>query len=231
MCDDDKEINEKLEQYIKRTDKAHNDNIIVDIYTDSSELYYALEEERKSYDLIILDIIMPKKSGVQIGKLIRNKLNDQFTSIAFISSNTKFAMELFRLQPLDFIIKPIQYKRVRKVIDLAYDRAMINRHKFTFEIQGVEYRIPMSKILFIESNARKLVIHTVDNNYNFYGRLDSIYEELKSYGFIHIHKSYLVNIAHISKIEYEKVQLDTGKILPISKNRRGMVRELWDKIM
>lgn len=65
--------------------------------------------------MIFLDIMMPVKSGVEVGKIIRNDLKDNITQIVFISSENKYAMDLFEIRPMNFLIKPFDENDIEKL--------------------------------------------------------------------------------------------------------------------
>ncbi len=59
------------------------------------------------FGLIFLDIEMQYVNGIEAGKIIREKMKDELTKIVYISGSDNYAMELFQVRPLDFLIKPI----------------------------------------------------------------------------------------------------------------------------
>ena len=74
--------------------------------------------EKEQYDIIFLDIMLPQMDGVELGSYIRNVKNDNYTQIVYISSETSYAMELFEVRPLNFLIKPLDEKKIQKVLEL-----------------------------------------------------------------------------------------------------------------
>ena len=80
-------------------------------------------EAGNRFDLIFLDIELLKLSGIDVGNYIRNYLDDLKTSIIYISYNRSYAMRLFKIQPLDFLVKPLQYNSVRESVEMFLKRA------------------------------------------------------------------------------------------------------------
>lgn len=93
-------------------------------------------------------------------------------------------------------------------------------------IRNKKYVIPLDSIYYIESSSRKLIVHTSEQDYTYYQRLDVVETQLPSSEFIRIHKSYLVAFSYIDHFTNYKVILKNGKELSISATRRQAVKEL-----
>ena len=232
ICDDEKEMIDILTEYVKKVQQETGISIHIDEYQDSRILCDKLDSQKVTYDLIILDIMMPGKSGLDVGKMIRHELRDNQTQIAYVSSESKFAMELFDVQPINFLINHVKYSDVRKVIELSAEIVSTNRHMFTYHMgKGNYYKEAVGDIMYFKSDGRKLKIHTVNGDKEFYGKIDDVYEELKSYGFVVIHKSYLVNYIYVSKVYSDLLEMVDGKKLPISRGNKEELKRLWNMVM
>ena len=106
VCDDEVEICALLEM------------MLIDIFRDKgmsceAESFYTGESlckefERRKYDLIFLDIEMDGKSGIDVGRFLRDELGNETVQIVYISAKTEYAMELFEFHPMNFLVKPIE---------------------------------------------------------------------------------------------------------------------------
>lgn len=232
ICDDERETIDILTGYVRKVGLDLDMDIYIDEYEESYKLCDKLEDHKVAYDLIILDIIMPKKSGLDVGYLIRNVLNDNQTQIAYVSSESKFAMDLFNMQPINFLIKPIGYSDVKKVIELTGRIVDTNRHIYTYRKgKGNLCKEITGNIMYFESDNRKLIIHTINGCEEFYGKLNDVYNELKAYGFVIIHKSYLVNYIYVDKVYAEYLVMTNGAKLPISRGNKEDLKRLWNIII
>ena len=91
------------------------------------------------YDLIFLDIEFPKMDGIEIGKYIREIKKDNITQIVYVSGRKKYAMALFPVRPLDFIVKPLEDKQLERVIDIYIDimgDEVYGNAKCPFKLEG-----------------------------------------------------------------------------------------------
>ena len=116
ICDDGKVTSSELERILLNIDKTLNANINIEIWEDGIKLCEYLKSIER-LDLIFLDIELYELSGIQVANYIRNELNDLKTSIVFISHKQNYAMDLFEMQPLDFIVKPLSEEKILKVVD------------------------------------------------------------------------------------------------------------------
>ncbi len=224
ICDDEEQIRTDIEQQLYTMEDEIGEPLEIYTFSDGEPLCEALEHQTH-FDIILLDIMMPHKDGVYVGKLIREKLQDNITQIIYISAEQNYAMELFQVRPVDFLLKPLDVTKLKETFLTALHLIHDSRQLYTFEKQGEIYRIPIGKILYIESHGRVLILHTQTTEYEYYGKLSDVSELLKKYQFLYIHKSYLVNYAMVQKMRRDSVVLENGIELPISRNRRDEVRQ------
>ena len=217
ICDDEELITKRLMRILYSLEKNQSENYDIEVYTDSVKLSEKLLAGKR-YDLIFLDIMMPEKSGVEVGKIIRNDLKDNITQIVFISSENKYAMDLFEIRPMNFLIKPFDENDIEKIINT-------NKHILILEARKELLRIPVSEIRYIESSGRYIIVHDSGGEYKLKGKLNDIYERVKGFGFLFIHKSYIVNNLYIRKYSYDNVELDDNVILPVSRQRREEIKK------
>lgn len=179
-----------------------------------------------SYGLIILDIELKSMNGVAVGKLLREELKDSVTQILYISGKQGYAMELFDLHPLNFLLKPLDAGKLLHCVDEAMEVVNQNLPCFAFTAQRAVYRIPYREIRYFESRNKTVVVHTMKDEYSYVGKLSDIEKEVPSGEFIRIHHSYLVHRPYIRRMQYEQLTLDDGTVLSISQAYRKEVREL-----
>lgn len=86
--------------------------------------------------------------------------------------------------------------------------------------------IPYDDIFYLESMGHLVVIHTKKGDYRSYDRLEKVKERLPG-NFVHCHKSYVVNMDCIQRIDKNRIFLINSKELPISKSRYGETRERY----
>ncbi|MDE5589625.1 MAG: LytTR family DNA-binding domain-containing protein [Acetatifactor sp.] len=223
ICDDGINICSSIENMLLQCGGEKNLQLDINIWYTGEGLKDYLEQGNH-LDILFLDIELFRMTGIEVGDYIRNQLDDMGMQIIYISGKASYAQQLFRTQPLDFLVKPISQSRIRDVLEAAVRVLKKKNKRFEFRQGKDYYYIPMGDIVYFVSEGRKVKIVTMKETYEFYGRLKEIAKEL-SEDFIVIHQSYIVNEEYIFRYTYEMVELTDGTILTISPANRKQVRE------
>lgn len=223
ICDDGKNVCSFLEKMILHYSEKKNIKLQTKTWHTGEELCDYLSEKHP-LDILFLDIELFEMTGIQVGDFIRNSLEDRAMQIIYISGKSSYAQELFKTQPMDFLVKPISQKDIDAALDLAIKILGNNTDKFIFQNGREFYYIPFGNILYFSSEGRKIKVFTKSGEQEFYGKLSDILRKLPS-SFLIIHKSYAVNQEYITRYTSERVELIDGTMLAISKAHRKQVRE------
>ncbi len=209
ICDDLKQERQKIIEAFNSVIR----NFSVNEFDNGNELIKS--HTLYPYDLIVLDILMPKISGMDTAAVLRK--NDQKTPIVFISTSEEFGVLSYRVLAFDYLLKPID----KNQLTVCMKRLLSHRkkkHYITVTYSGTETKILLSNILCVESNLRKIIFTLSENReIEVVGKLTDYEEYLLSHGFLRCHKSYLVNIEHIDSISGENFYLTSGKAVKISR--------------
>lgn len=227
VCDDHNSICSQVEDFAINTCNGLGIQCEVDVYYDGGSLCTAIENG-ELYELIFLDIEMRNVNGVEVGMKIREEYNNQLMQIVYISGKKKYAMELFRIRPFDFLIKPLNKENIEKVINKFLKTTNFWSEIFTYKKGHCSVKVKIKDIKYLESVGRKIILHLNDRKEVFYGVLEEVYtESLQKYDFfLFIHKSYIVNYDYVYSSEYSRLFLSDGEELPISQPKRKEIRAL-----
>ena len=235
VCDDELAIGAELEHMLLDIFGKQNIEYEIDVFFDGEELHKKIKAGAH-YDLIFLDIefAQSEMNGVETGRLIRDVYQNHLTSIVYISWEKKYALHLFDIQPLNFLIKPLKYDKIEEVVNKYLKVTKLWSGTFTYKIGHNTFKVSIKDIVYLESYDRKLVIHLADGRKDeFYGSLKELYEEqLKKFDFLFIHASYLVNYDYITALKFNQVLLVNNTTpLPISKHRKSKIRERYAEMI
>ncbi|MDE6851643.1 MAG: LytTR family DNA-binding domain-containing protein [Lachnospiraceae bacterium] len=224
ICDDNELFCWEIERFIlDYCDKIHLD-IETIIFSCGEEL---LEHWNAglSLDLLFLDIELQTTNGIFIGNEIRRSLEYESTQIVFVSIRKDYAMQLFKIRPLDFLIKPVSYQDVSKVID-TFCSLFVNLIPY-YEYQNNKrvYRVDQRSIICLQSCGKVITIYTTGKEYHYYGKLSDCMKQLNSNIFINVHKSYIININYVTEYKTNELILANTSRIPISQARRQFVKE------
>jgi two-component system LytT family response regulator len=200
--------------------------------------YEAIKEiKEKNPDLVFLDIQMPKLDGFDVVEL----LGKDAPLVVFVTAYDEFALKAFEAEALDYILKPVRDDRMKKVIERVKglisgqeSRSLesvidIHRSRLTpvsrvLIRDGVHVHvIPTREIVYFEAQDDYVMIYTDSRSYLKSDRISSLEGILDQTQFCRIHRSYIINVNHLSKIEpYSKdskrAVLKNKKTLPISRS-------------
>lgn len=188
---------------------------------------------RNHCDLIILDIELVEMNGVELGHLIRTELKDNIIKIVYISAKNCYDRQLFDVQPLNFLQKPIDKEKLFKMVDLTAELLSSRDRVFVFESKQGTFRMKFNDILYFESFDHYFKIATKSGDYEFKSTLAEIMEQISDSRFIQVHRSYIINYDNTSHIKYEEITMLNGDVIPISRDRQKEVRKIiseWERV-
>ena len=222
ICDDEKSTCSELEEIILKYAKEKRVPLVTEVFYSGDILLDYLKREK--INILFLDIELPGKDGVMVGKYIREVLEEENIFLVYISSKENYALQLFQNRPFDFLVKPIEQAKIYHVLDNICRISGKNSAEFKFQVQNSTYRILYKDILYFQSAGRKINIVMKKEVRTFYGKLNEIEEKIPENLFLRIHKSYLVNKSYVKGFTYEWVKMLNGDVLNISKINRADVR-------
>lgn len=222
ICDDDRIFCSELEEQIYHISQELAEKVEIEVWYSGESIQKDLDKGIR-FDLLFLDIELAQRNGIEVGNFIRNEMEDMQTHIVYISSKQNYAMQLFKVQPLDFLIKPITKEQLKEVFGRSLKQKRNKAAYFEYHKGSTYVRVPLNDVVYFMSMDKKIIIATKQGQEEFYGKLKDIAKQLPKY-FITIHQSYIVNQDFILEYSYEMVKMIDGEELNISKPYRKEVR-------
>ena len=115
ICDDEKSTCSELEEIILKYAKEKRVPLVTEVFYSGDILLDYLKREK--INILFLDIELPGKDGVMVGKYIREVLEEENIFLVYISSKENYALQLFQNRPFDFLVKPIEQAKIYHVLD------------------------------------------------------------------------------------------------------------------
>ncbi|GAA0536042.1 LytTR family two component transcriptional regulator [Chitinophaga japonensis] len=178
----------------------------------------------KDIDLMFLDINMPMLSGLEFLQSL-----DKSPLTILTTAYSEHALEGFRLNVVDYLVKPLEFQRffqaANKALSIFQSRLILQNSKDGADAdmyirQGDTFqRIIWQDILFVEGMQNYLKLHFKEKTFIIHQTMTSLEEMLPKDAFFRIHQSYLINTHKIDAISGGRVFID-GKQLPISRYRK-----------
>ena len=225
IVDDDINICKQLKQILLEYSNNNCLQFEINIFNEAEDFIKTLNNN-VGYDILFLDIEIDKDFGIDIGKKIRYTYNNYLTKIIYISSHTQYALSAYESMPTDFLPKPLNKDMVIKSIDNVLKTLNISKGEFIYNANGKLNRVVLANVLYFESYRNTIKIHTVDDRIDiFYSTLKEVSNNINNKNFFQQHKSYIVNIEYITKIEKNEVTLLNNQKIPVSRDKVKYLKE------
>ena len=176
-----------------------------------------------SVDLLFLDINMPDLNGIEfIQSLVHCPM------VIFTTAYSEYAVQSYDFEAVDYLLKPFSFSRFLKAANKVHDLYLLRNDqdnlktdeesdKFIQIKSGSEiYNINTTDIKYIEGAQNYVFIYTDDQRIMSLQRMKEMEQQLPKFLFCRVHKSYIVNLNKVSKIENHQVHLQ-DKIVPIGR--------------
>ena len=225
MCiyDDDIEFSLLFEKLLYRYAEENDKEIDVEIFQGGENAAFQIAQNE--YDILFLDIDLGDVKGFEIVKQIRDELKNNKIQIVYISGDTSYAMELFKTRPFDFVVKPVEKKKLFKMLD-TYFSIFSGKNKYLhYRWLKQDHIIKQDNIIYLQSIGRKVVAKTFDGDVEFYDKLSKVIDKLDDNKFCRVHKSFVINSIYVDVFKSDKVIMCDSAQIPISKSYKKSFRE------
>ncbi|WP_345234070.1 LytTR family DNA-binding domain-containing protein [Olivibacter ginsenosidimutans] len=216
IIDDEPDAVEILTDYIQQMPELKLTNSYVDPVVAMAEI-----NQSSGVDFIFMDIDMPRISGIDLSKSIRDKCN----RLVFTTAHTKYAFEAFEVEADAYLLKPFTFakfaltvNKLIKVVIAPTAKQAAQKHFYvkTTEERNRFVRVYIPDIIAVESVKNYIKIYTTTDEIVTYLTLKEIKEKLnETANFIQVHRSFIISTDHIEKIEGSLVKLPKEMLIPI----------------
>jgi DNA-binding LytR/AlgR family response regulator len=191
--------------------------------------------ENTLVDLMFVDINMPDLSGIEFVKILENP-----PKIVFVTAYSEYALEGFRVDAIDYLLKPIGYgdflksaNKVKSWFDSQYLKPEEVRSNKDFLFIKSDYkilRINFDDIKYIEAMSEYIRIHLVRSKPAMTQlSMKSIEEQLPGDRFMRVHRSFIINLSKITVIERNRIVFDGSVYIPVSEQYKSRFQIYIDK--
>ena len=221
IIDDEPLAHRVILEYAKKIDFLE----IVGQCYKATDAYHILESQ--SIDLIFLDINMPRLKGLDFLRTLEKR-----PLVIVTSAYEEYALEGYELEVNDYLLKPFRYERFLKAVTSVQNKLQQttsdsnqSAQKLMIKVDKKLMQINAADIQYLESYGNYVKVWIGEKCHLTPRTLTSFEEELDAQYFIRIHKSYLVQRAHIDFIEGNNVMMKNNNALPIGKMHKKKLVE------
>lgn len=220
ICDDDIEMVVKIRDEVEHIFMTKEIKAKIHCFTDAKQIS---DQMLSNCDIILLDIDFEDLdyNGMDVARRLRKFRKDAL--IIFVTNFIEYAPEGYEVQAFRYVLKREVNHDLQEYLLQAIKQLKTLRQTFKIQLTGEIIDLPLDNILYFEvqqhnvtacvqrdSSGKKL------KTYSFSASLSDLEQKLASQGFLRIHKSYLVNMRHLKKLQCRDALLDNGSVLRAS---------------
>lgn len=230
VVDDEPLAIEIIESYVGKIDQLK----LAGSFRNAIEAFAFLQQQQ--VDLMFLDIQMPKLSGIEFLKTLKNP-----PKVIFTTAFRDYALDGFELEVVDYLLKPIPFERFLKAVaKVLYQPAASSPATLRTELPVDDYvyfkvdkkmvKTKMADVLYIESIKDYVKVRTPDKDIITQQKISYLEESLPRHQFLRIHRSFIINIDRIDA--YSATDIEIGKhSVPIGRNyKNDVIKALARKV-
>jgi len=169
------------------------------------------------FDLVFFDIYMESMSGIDAARILREQ--DDKCTIVFTTNSRDHALDAYEVYAEQYLLKPVKKDELERIFEKYYKKTKHTREACSVNVRGQLIDIVFDSILYVESFNMNCIVHTKDGVIETGASMTmNVFEQLlQPPRFMRCHKSYIVNLQHVEKVERDFI-MKNGDIVHI---RRG----------
>ena len=222
IIDDDQLFTKVIEHYLSTVDVIHLDGI----YHNPAEALNKINFNET--DFLFLDMEMPGIDGISF----LNSLT-VVPPIVVVSGKKTYGVDAFEYNAIDYLHKPISNARFLKSVNKIksfFEKNKIPETSIQQNIfikhEGVHIKLIVNDINIIRANDNDVTLVANGKSYKTHLRLKDIYEMLPQTEFMQVHRSFIVQLSKIDKVDGEVIEIN-GRTIPVS---RTYLSELYERL-
>lgn len=231
LCDDETACHDMtkklLAEYAQRSSSV---SYTLSCFSSAGELLNHIDTNG-TFDIYILDIIMPDMNGIRLGAALREKNDDGL--IIYLTSSPDFALESYSTDALHYLLKPIDSEPFFQCMDKAMSR--LNRsltETISIKTRGSTRIVPIRDILYAERVNRHIRYYLNDNtvidSVTFNDTFQNAVSLLISYpDFLIVGSSFAVNLYYVTEVTKSDLRLSGNYLVPIPRRAYEAVKSTW----
>ena len=210
VCDDDKAFLKEIDTILKKQN-PFGGKYNLTFFQSGMAL---LKNTKIRFDLIFLDIQMPKLDGIKTAKFLREQGNNAV--LVFLTAVSIPSTETFKVAPFRYLVKPLTQANLSEDLPEIFDEVIRRYQTLLIKCGERLHEIKISAILYLTINHKSVDIVTDSGRFTTKETMRELEQKLSPFGFVHSHKSYLINLNRVSALKRLSVTMESGEELPIS---------------
>lgn len=226
IVEDEEAFSAQLQEYLKKYEEENDVRFKISVFGDGAEI---LEDYQPLYDIILLDIEMPRVNGMKAAEKIRAA--DADVTLMFITNMANYAIRGYEVGALDFVMKPINYyifsMKMTRVLKRTRKKA---QQDILLTLPDGVKKLNIQQIYYVEVQNRVLSYHTDEGVFSMRGTMQSVEQMLSPYAFAKCNHWYIVNLKHVSEVKKTTVMVAGHELAVSRRNRTAFLKALTEYV-
>lgn len=225
ICDDTEQHSEQLMKYLRAFAAELSVSVEVECFASLALLGKALEGDVNAYRLLVLDAVVGDADGIAFARELRARGCD--AEILYLTGSADRALDAYSTFPVSFLLKPAAQGDLRSVFAFVARRY---EQKPSIILNGGDGRrngFVIDDIIYIEVFRTELEVHCRKGGVTCTGALTDVYEKLPKPQFYRSHRSFIVNLLKVRRMEKYRFIMENGAYVAIAKNRYAEAKKAW----
>ena len=215
VVEDDKTYAAQLKEYLVRYGTEKNQKISVALFPDGEDIVTDYSAE---FDIILMDVEMTFMDGMTTAERIREKDNE--VVIIFITNMPQYAIQGYKVDALDYVLKPISYFAFSQRIDRALTRVKKKEATYiTVAQKGGKKKLNVDKICYVEVRDHDLIYHSTEGDIVTKSSMKEAEDTLGGSKFFRCNRCYLVNLEYVEDFRGYDVTV-ASDVIQVSRARK-----------
>ena len=223
LCDDSREDRDTLSRALQHYAVRRVLELRLETAAGGGELLRRWTPSR--WDAVFLDIFMPGLSGMDVARRLRAM--DKNLCLIFVTASREHGLESYDVRATDYLLKPFSQEDVDNALDYFLETYEKSLRSVRVGAAWEDAEVRLRDIIYIEIQNHQAVLHTREQALTVWRGLNEIKAEIDDDRFVHCHRSYLVNLEHVKALEKRDFRMDSGDLVPISRQKAQSVQRRY----
>lgn len=220
LCDDEVKELDQIEAFLENYQDGKQELAYrTERFSSAEELLRQVREEEYAPDILLLDIFMSGKTGIEAAEEVRRL--GMCMPIVFLTTSREYALEAYEVDAIQYLVKPLKEERFFHAMDSAIGQLRrMEESQVMIKVAGGMRQIQIDDIVYCESQKNYQIFYMKEGEYRVRMTAAKLWELLERFPqFGRCGRSYILNTNHIVSVEREEIVMDNSRTIYIPRNK------------
>lgn len=228
LCDDvEAELDRVEELLVEYEREKANQKYRIERYKSAEALLAVIEKQQEMPDILLLDIFMSGKTGLEAAEEIRKR--GVKAPLIFLTTSSEYALEAYEVDALQYMVKPVEKEKLFHAMDIAFQSIQKKKEDvILIKVAGGSRQITPNSIVYCETQKNYQVLHLTDRDLKVRMTGGELYGMLERFPqFCRCGSSFILNLGHVIAVDREEISMDDGRRIYVPRNRAAEFRKIY----